>query len=247
MKLLTSITNYIKAIQLINKLKLWNYVLIPGLVSLVLAGLIFWLAWTFSDEMGDWITSWYNWKGEGIVTGIGSFLSGALVLVLAFMAFKYIIIILVGPLMTPISERIESYLDGNYQQKPFRIVAFFKSVSRGVSIALRNIARELFFTAILVLLTFFFPPVAPVTGTLILLIQAYYAGFGNMDYTLDRHLNYGDSINFVRRNRGIAIGNGIVYVGLLLLLVGFLIAPPIATAAATISTVKALQKQNANS
>lgn len=242
MQFFIAILDYLKAISLINRLKLWGYVLIPGVVSLLLGILIVGLTWQYSSEIGGWMTSWYVWKGESIISRIGSFFSAFLILGMAFLLFKYIIIIVVGPLLTPISEKIEAYLNDTYQKKPFRMKDFTRSMSRGIRIALRNISRELFFTALLIVVSFFFPPIAPITAVLLLLIQAYYAGFGNMDYTLDRHRNYKASIQFVRRHRLTATGNGVIYVALLLTGVGFLIAPPIAAAAATISSIRALKK-----
>jgi CysZ protein len=65
----------------------------------------------------------------------------------------------------------------------------------------------------------------------IFVTQAYYAGFGNLDFTLERHFRVRESVRFVRRNRGLAIGNGTVYLLLLLSVVGFLVALPLATVA----------------
>ena len=45
---------------------------------------------------------------------------------------------------------------------------------------------------------------------IISLCKHIYAGFGNMDYTLERHFKYKESIQFVKNNKGLAIGNGIV-------------------------------------
>ena len=74
------------------------------------------------------------------------------------------------------------------------------------------------------------------------MVQSYYAGFGNMDYTLERHYNYKDSINFVRRNRGIAIGNGLVFIMFLLIpFIGVILVLPLSVTAASLSTVKLIK------
>jgi CysZ protein len=50
-----------------------------------------------------------------------------------------------------------------------------------------------------------------VTGVLLIYVQSYYAGFGNMDYTLERYCNYSDTTKFVRNNKGTAVGNGFIF------------------------------------
>ena len=72
------------------------------------------------------------------------------------------------------------------------------------------------------------------------LVQAYYAGFGNMDYSLERHHSISGSIRFIRRNRWLAMGNGTVFMLLLMTGIGFLFAPPLSTIAGTIEVVKRL-------
>ncbi len=65
-----------------------------------------------------------------------------------------------------------------------------------------------------------------------------------MDFTMERHLNYRESIDFVHENRGVAIGNGIGFMLIFLIpVLGIFIALPMATAAATLRTVKKLEKE----
>ncbi|HFB99615.1 MAG TPA: hypothetical protein ENJ53_02310 [Phaeodactylibacter sp.] len=76
---------------------------------------------------------------------------------------------------------------------------------------------------------------------LIFLIQAYYAGFGNLDYTLEGHYSVRESNRFVKEHRWLAIGNGTMFLLLLGTGVGFLVAPPLAAVAGAIETVKRVE------
>jgi CysZ protein len=88
----------------------------------------------------------------------------------------------------------------------------------------------------------------PVVGVLFwvigFLVQSYYAGFGNMDYTLERHFKYRESINFVKSHRGYAIGNGIVFNAVLLIpIIGIILVLPVSVTAASKATLELLQQQ----
>ena len=67
----------------------------------------------------------------------------------------------------------------------------------GIRINLRNLGKELLLT-IPILIIGLIPVIGIISTVLLFLMQAYYAGFGNMDYTLERHFNYKQSIQFVR-------------------------------------------------
>ncbi len=101
---------------------------------------------------------------------------------------------------------------------------------------------ELFFT-IPILLVRFIPVIGIISTVFLFLVQSYYAGFGNMDYTLERHFKYGESLKFVRNHSGIAMGNGIVFMAMLFIpLVGIILVLPLSVTASTTETVKLLQQ-----
>ena len=81
------------------------------------------------------------------------------------------------------------------------------------------------------------------SAILLFLMQAYFAGFGNMDYTLERYFSYQKSILFVKKNRGVAIGNGLVFMLFLLIpFIGVILVLPFSVTAATIATVKLMNE-----
>ena len=76
------------------------------------------------------------------------------------------------------------------------------------------------------------------------MIQAYYAGFGNADFTLERRrYKVNDSVRFMRQNRALALGNGAGFLLLLLIpVVGLVLAPGLGAVAATIDSVEAIDQ-----
>lgn len=99
--------------------------------------------------------------------------------------------------------------------------------------------REITATIFLLLLGLF-PLFTPFTTFLVFVLQAYYAGFGNLDFALERRFRYRESVAFVQSNRMLAIGNGTVYLLLLMTFIGFLVALPVGVVAATLETNKRL-------
>ena len=63
-----------------------------------------------------------------------------------------------------------------------------------------------------------------------------------MDYTLERHYKYTESIEFVKRNRGLAIGNGMIFMLMLLIpVIGIILVLPLSVTAASTETLKVLE------
>ncbi len=228
---------YSRALQLIGKLRLWKYLLIPGLLGLLLAFGIAGVAWGNYAQLGALLLSFLpDWGGDFLI-GLSNIVSALLIVVLGIIFFKHLLLVVVSPFMSPLSERVERHLMGDDSPPPpFSISRFMGDLIRGLRIALRNIFWEIFLSIPFLLLSLI--PVIGLLGAVgLFLLQAYYAGFGSIDYTLERHFKVRDSIRFVQQNRGIALGNGSIFVLLLSTGIGAFIAPPLATIAATINTV----------
>ena len=231
---------YFGAFSLISKLKLWKFFAIPMLISFITAVLIGVFAYGLSDNIGFYISKLWVWDwGKETFTTIGNIIGGLFIILIGLILFKHIIMALSAPFMSPVSEKIEKHLVGDTHTH--RKTTFTEQLWRGIRINIRNLSLELLLT-IPILLLGFIPVIGIISTVLLFLVQAYYAGFGNMDYTLERHFKYNESIQFVKKNRGLAIGNGIIFMLFLLIpVIGVILVLPLSVTAASVKTVEALQ------
>lgn len=230
---------YGRSFQLISKLDLWKYFGIPVLISLITATAIGISAWTWSDNIGDLISKLWIWEwGSETFNTIMDVFGALVIIVIGLVLYKHVVMALSAPFMSPVSEKIETHLLGEtYEQKPAR---FWSLLWRGIRINARNLLMELLLT-VPILLIGLIPILGLISPFLLFATQAYYAGFGNMDYTLERHLKYADSVKFVKAHRGVAIGNGIVFMLMLFIPVfGVILVLPFSVTAATSETIQVL-------
>ena len=226
---------YFKAISLIFKLKLGGALLVPVLISLVVGSLILVSSYGLSDNVGAFIGKIWIWEtGKSIFLWFSNLLGGLIVFTLGLIVYKHIVMAISAPFMGPITEKVMAHLRPDQKTNEIQ-VSFSESLARGIRINVRNLFMELGMILPLLLLTLI-PVVGLLFTVLIFVVQAYYAGFGNMDFTLERYYKYKKSIFFVKKNKGVAIGNGTAFILLMLIpFVGFLIALPLGAVAATIS------------
>lgn len=231
---------YTGAYGLISKLKLWKYFVIPVIISVFVFIMIFVSAYGLSDNLGEWMAGIWIWEtGKATFTAISTFIGGIIIFAIGLILYKHIIMALSSPFMSPVSEKIEAYFTGK-PAKNYVHTNFSKQLIRGIRIGLRNLTKELLYTIPILVLKFI--PVVNIFSTVLLfIVQAYYAGFANMDYTLERHFKYKDSVAFIRQHRGLAIGNGIGFLLLLLIpVVGVLLVLPLSVTSATVIAVDLL-------
>lgn len=222
-----------------------KYLLISGVLSLAVFLLLVGLIYEWGDNLGLAIASGVSGNNgiSGVVSSVISVLSVLLLWLVIIFIFKYIILIVVAPVMSVLSERVESDITGEQVSSNLSISNQLYLMARGVRIALSNLARELIIT-IGLLVASLIPGAAIITTPLIFIVQAYYAGFGNLDLFMERHFDRKDSRSFVSRHRGEAIANGSIFLLLLLIpFIGAFIAPSLATVAATVSGVKLLEEE----
>ncbi|WP_445736451.1 EI24 domain-containing protein [Mariniflexile sp.] len=233
---------YFGAFSLISKLKLWKYFAIPMLISVLIAILVGVSAYSLSDNIGYYISKIWVWQwGKETFTTIGNIIGGLFIVLIGIMLYKHIIMALSAPFMSPVSEKIETHLVG--KTHAHRTTSFSQQLWRGIRINVRNLGIELLLT-IPILLLGFIPVIGIISTILLFFVQAYYAGFGNMDYTLERHFKYHESVQFVKKHRGLAIGNGIVFMLFLLIpIIGVILVLPLSVTAATTKTVEAINSK----
>jgi CysZ protein len=230
---------YFSAFSLLHKLKLWKYFTVPIFISLFTASLMITAAYAFSDSIGDFITGFWTFNtGREVVSTISNFIGAFLILIFGLLLYRHIVMAFSAPFMSPVSEKIEKFYLGSVPPS----ASFLVSLLRAIRVNCRNLVKELI--AIIPLLLLSLIPVVGIVFTgLIFLIQAYYAGFGNMDYTLERHYNYKESTSFVKQNKGIAIGNGIVFMALLMIpFIGVILVLPLSVVSASKQTVKRIHQ-----
>jgi CysZ protein len=238
---------YFGVFDLISKLKLWKYFIIPMIISVVTATIIGFSAYGLSDNIGNFITKIWVWDfGKETFNFISNFIGGLIILILGLIVYKHVVLALSAPFMSTVSEKIEIHINGSLRHT-HRKTSFQEQLWRGIRINIRNLVKEILITMPILLLKFI--PVVNIFSTILLfLVQAYYAGFGNMDYTLERHLNYRESINFIAKNKGVSIGNGIVFILCLLIpVLGIIIVLPLSVTAASLKTVALLNKEDERS
>lgn len=237
--IIKGINAYAGTFKLISKLGLWKYFGIPMFISFGIAILVGISAWGFSDNLGRAITKIWIWEwGAETFETISTFFGGLIIIILGLILYKHIVLALSAPFMGPVSGKIEAYITG--QAPKHRNTSGLSQLWRGIRINVRNLVMELLLTIPIIIIGFI-PVIGIISTVLLFLVQSYYAGFGNMDYTLERHFNMKQSLNFVKQNRGVAIGNGMIFMLMLLVpILGIILVLPLSVTAASSETVRIL-------
>ncbi len=235
------IISYGKAYQLIARHKLWYYMVVPGIASVILGLSIIYSAYLLSDNVTDLLTSLYpeTWWGASIVANISAVFSWILLGITGILGYRIILMALVSPFMSPLSARIQSEITGvTVYDLPFFSFTNFRLLLRGSALSIRNILKELWYVVWLLILGLI-PVIGWFSAIAIFFVQSFYSGFGNLDYSLERYYSIADSKKFAARYRWLAVGNGAAFLTLLAVpIIGFFVAPALSVAAATVESVK---------
>jgi CysZ protein len=238
--ILRGLRAYWDAVRLLGKQGWWKFALVPGLISLAFGSIVLFLAWTLSDNIGRLLMQLYPFEqGKAFAESVATVFGALVIIAFSLIIFKNIVMLLVSPWMNQLSIKIERHQTGNDYIDDRSFVVAFK---RTVRVNLRILLRELFFI-VLLLLVAWIPIVDFIVPIGIVLIQAYYAGYGNLDYFMDRHYSVKESIVFVNKNKGVALGNGLGFLLLLAIpILGVFLAPTLGVAAATLSGIDAKEE-----
>ena len=183
------------------------------------------------------IDKWVHRQGSDILSFVflmSEMMVRLILIFFYFSLFKYLFLILGSPVFAYLSEKTESIIEG--RDTPFSFVQLLKDIYRGIRLALRNTLWQAVFTISILILSFF-PVVGWVTPVIMLFVECYYYGFSMLDYSCERHkLSPSESIEYITRHKGLAIGNGMMFFLMHLIpFAGWMLAPAYAVVAATLS------------
>lgn len=242
-EIIIAIQSYFKAHRFIVKNKLWKWILIPGIIYCILFIIGIYFFWESASfiinyilaEMG--VKAWLQRENAHWLNFLfifGQIVLQLILLLFYFSWFKYFFLIIGSPLFAYLSEKTEAIiLKKDY---PFSIKKFVTDILRGIKIALRNTLWQTVYTVAILILALI-PVLGWITPLVALFVECFYFGFSMLDYTNERKgLSSIQSVDFINRHKGLAIGNGIVfYLMHALPFIGWIFAPGYAVVAATLS------------
>lgn len=242
-EIIIAIQSYFDAHNFISKHRLWKWIIIPGVLYTLLFIVGMYFFWQSSDNAVTWISSqigleaWLQRQRSEWLSFLFVMAGLILRIVLVFFyfsLFKYLFLIIGSPVFAYLSEKTESILEG--KDFPFDMKQLMKDVARGIRLALRNTLWQTVYVVSLLLLSLL-PLAGWITPVIALFVECYYYGSSMLDYSLERHkLTYAQSINYIGRHKGLAIGNGLMfYLMHGFIIVGWVLAPAYAVVAATLS------------
>lgn len=228
--------------KFIREHKLFKWILIPGIIYtlLFIAGMI--LFWQSADGVVSWISrqlsieTWLQKERSEwlsflfVMTGM---MLRLILVLLYFSLFKYLILIIGSPVFSYLSEKTEAIMEG--KEHVFNWPDLRKDCVRSIRLALRNCSWQLLYLVCLILLSLI-PVVGWITPIIALLMECYYFGFSMLDYSYARvNFTPAQSIAFTGRHKGLAIGNGLLFYIMHVLI---FLAPAYAIIAATLCVHK---------
>ena len=214
----SGIRAYAPAFRLLFSARFAWFLLFPVAAVLLLFALGMWVTgWVggslhglFADRLAALLAdvAWLAWLNDA-----AGWLVWIVVRVAYFFLFSmfggYLLLIVLSPVYSWLSERVERELTGRTYSPG--VCGFLRDILRGVGIALRNLLLQ---TGVSILLFFFsfLPLVGWLSPLLMLLASAYFYGFSLLDYAVERRrLGVRDSVRYVNRRASEATGVGFVF------------------------------------
>lgn len=246
-EIVIAIQSYIQAHQFIRKHKLWKWIIIPGSIYTILFIISMYFFGKTASQFIEWLSlktglkSWLDHMQSGLLGflfALAGLIFWLIQMLLYFSLFKYLWLIIGSPVFAYLSEKTEAILEGKEEQ-PFNLKQLASDIIRGIKIALRNTLWQTVYSLSILVLSII-PVVGWATPVMALTNECYYYGFSMLDYSCERRkMSTSESIYFINRHKGLAVGNGLLfYLMHALPLLGWVLAPAYAVIAATLSMIQ---------
>lgn len=215
----TGIQLYGKAFGILFSRKFWWFLFFPVVVLLLLfigGNILISLAGDslyglIEAKLTSWVgaISWLQWLTT--TTNVLIRIVLRIMYFFLFIAFGgYMLLVVMSPVYSWLSERTEAYLTG--KEFSFSFKEFVRELCRGILIAIRNMIFQLFISFILFFCSFI-PFVGGIAPLVLFLTSAYFYGFAFIDYAVERkRFNVRQSVRYMNKNIGLVTGIGFVFV-----------------------------------
>ncbi|MDR1834392.1 MAG: EI24 domain-containing protein [Fusobacteriaceae bacterium] len=232
-----------EAFEDVRRADLRKYYILPGILGIIL----FFLTIALGFGLFELITRHVNEWGKlgkfrslaAVVMGVLAFL---LVAAVYFLIYKTLLLLILTPLMSRVSERTDSFLTG--REYRFTLRENLRFIGRGVKIGLICFVKQAALMLALFLLEFVIPPLAVFNFITVFLIQGYFTGYTFMDYTLERYgFSSKESLRYLKEHAVLSTTAGALFnLGILVPVAGIFIAPLVTCVAVTKLTVREMGK-----
>lgn len=231
--------NYMKAFRFIGRNNLKKFYLIPGIINIVLITLFYFLSRFIGGALVEFAGKLLGGDLNSFIQFILKFIIYLTIFAVYYLVYKTLILIVLSPFLSYISERTESILTGKEFNFSFKENLYF--IKRGIAVTVKSFLREFVMTCIILLL-FFIPLVNTAIPVLLFMVQSYYIGFSFIDYTLERH-DFQTGTDVIRKNPIFFLINGGLFTILLFIpLIGIFIAPLATVVATTTGTLELIEE-----
>jgi CysZ protein len=243
-EIVITIQSWGQAHRFIIQHKLWKWVVIPGLIYAALFITAMYFFGRSATDVVEYITHILRLSDRiqkfqnsflGFLFTFAGVIFWLTLLMFYFSFFKYICLIIGSPLFAYLSRKTESIIEENENIRNWKGIR--KEAARGVGMAVRNCFWQTVYLVALMIIALV-PVVGWIIPLVVLFVECYYYGFSMIDFGLARNNhNPSQSSHFIGRHKGLAIGNGILFY---LMHVVIILAPAYAIIAAnlTVNQVK---------
>ena len=235
---------YTRVAGTLTRHKLWHYLLLPAIVSLVISTGLIIAMFIAGGNIAGWVDAKVNldtvWLDK-LVTYSAGILAFVAMLIGFFFLHKHIVIVALSPFLGRLAENIIRASEG---EEPTPTLSTTQSIRRAAHINIRSVIFELSVTIPLIACGFIIPPLSLITTPLAFLVEARFVGYGLIDFPLEyRGFTVTQSIQYSKGHRAESTGIGTGYILLMLIpVVGWMLAPTFGTAAGTLKTLDELKR-----
>ena len=238
--------SYGKAFRTLDKNRLWSILVLPSILSLLIAIGVGALAWTTSDDILSYVNRKFLTREFDTAVGnlfhiVTTLAIRGITLFMYLKLFRYLILIFLSPVFVNISNIFHRIASG--EDHKMNIWSYCFCSFRGIKFALRNFVLEILVTMLLTLLAIIIFWIFPLIPILIFIAESYFFSMVLLDYGFEMGgLSMKDSIRKSRNLPGIPITNGLIFNLIILIPIIGVIAGPVIAFIAAQESVNTLNK-----